>query len=57
MLKILKNFFNDDSTKVGLSEFNLPKYTPRKLVPDSIFAAARFEKTFKTDFERNILLI
>ncbi len=57
MLKILKNFFNDDSTKVGLCGFNLQKPAQRKLTTESIFSIARFEKSFKTDFEKNVLLI
>lgn len=57
MLKILKNFFNDNNTKIGLSGFNLPKHVPRKLTAEIFFTDTCFEKSFKTDFEKNILLI
>ncbi|HNW26385.1 MAG TPA: hypothetical protein PKI94_06310 [Candidatus Gastranaerophilaceae bacterium] len=57
MLKILKNFFNDDSTKVGLCGFNLQKPARQKLATESIFNSAQLPKTFKTDFEKNVLLI
>lgn len=57
-MNFLKNFFNDDSTIIGLCSFdkNRGEYCNKTIINEVLFNNVSFEKTFETNFSRNALL-
>lgn len=57
-MEFLKNFFNDDNTKVGLCGFDMkrPNYGITFGKSDLSFRSFQSEKAFETDFGGNVLL-
>lgn len=57
-MNFLKNFFNDDSTIVGLCGFKSikPSYCPETILRDRLFAVCDNSKFFQTDCSKNMFL-
>lgn len=58
-MKFLKNFFNDESTIIGLCGFNLEKtYCTKKIFIDENFSNPfQQQRIFETNFSKNTLLL
>jgi hypothetical protein len=57
-MRFLKNFFDDETTIVGLCGFDeiKPKYPQRTVVSESFFNHFSTERKFETNFYGNVLL-
>ncbi|MFA7658050.1 MAG: hypothetical protein WCY19_01300 [Candidatus Gastranaerophilaceae bacterium] len=57
-MKFLKNFFNDESTIVGLCGFETtkPKYSKSTNARENFLNRFNIQRTFETNFEQNVFL-
>lgn len=57
-MNFLKNFFNDDSTIVGLCSFEKRRagFCQKEIINDILFKNVSFEKSFNTNFSGNTFL-
>ncbi len=58
-MQFLKNFFDDDSTIIGLCGFGMvrQKYTETPIKNDFFFNPFVTENNFETNFSKNIMLL
>lgn len=58
-MNLLKMFFDDEDSKVGLCGFEtlIPKYSTAPIRSDSFFNPIVTKKLFQTNFQRNTLLL